>query len=156
MSIFSIAILIFVGILLFLLEFLIIPGISFAGIGGFLALAGGVFCGFYFHGSTAGSVILLISALTMTLLFYLAFKYKTWQKLSLNAMVDGKVGTLEENSVQTGDEGTTTSKLSPIGNALINNKVYEVRSEGNYIDSNKKIRIKHIDGNKIFVEIIKL
>jgi membrane-bound ClpP family serine protease len=154
MSIFSISVLIFIGILLFLVEFLIIPGISFAGIGGFLAIAGGVFCGFYFHGASVGGLILLISTIIMSLAFYLAFKYKTWQKLSLNATVDGKVGTLEENIINIGDEGTTISKLSPIGNALINDKIYEVRSEGSYIDSKKSIRIKHIDGNKIFVETI--
>lgn len=140
---------------MFLVEFLIIPGISFAGIGGFLAIAGGVFCGYYFHGAAIGSLNLLVSSLFMTLMFYLAFKYKTWQKMSLNTVIDGKVGILEENIVQIGDEGLTTSKLSPIGNAMINDRVYEVRSEGNYIDSNKRIRIKHIDGNKIFVETIK-
>jgi membrane-bound ClpP family serine protease len=154
MSIFLIALLIFIGIVLFLVEFLIIPGISLAGIAGFLTLAGGVFCGYYYHGVKVGSLILLIAACVMFFIFYIAFKFKTWQRMSLNAMVDGKVGTLEENSIHIGDEGITISKLRPIGNAMIGDKIFEVRSEGNYIDSNTKIRIKAIDGNKILVEII--
>jgi membrane-bound ClpP family serine protease len=154
MSIFSISVIILVGILLFLVEFLIIPGISFAGVAGFLTVAGGVFCGYFYHGSTVGSLILLASVLIMSLMFYLALKYKTWQKLSLTAMVDGKVGLVEENMIHIGDEGKTVSKLSPIGNALFNEKIYEVRSNGNYIDSNVKIRIKQIEGNKIFIETI--
>jgi membrane-bound ClpP family serine protease len=154
MSIYLISLLIFIGILLFLIEFLVIPGISFAGITGFLALAGGIFCGFYYHGATTGTIILFVSFLTMVVIFYLSFKYKTWQRLSLNAMVDGKVGILEGDSIHVGDEGITVSKLRPIGNAMINDKAYEVRSEGNYIDANVKIRINYIEGNKIFVEII--
>lgn len=155
MSILSISFLIVIGIILFLIEFLVIPGISVAGIAGFIAITGGIFCGYYFYDAVTGTIILLVSVFIMAIMFYLAFKYKTWQNLSLTAMVDGKTGVLEENSVQIGDEGVTVSKLSPIGNALINNKIFEVRSEGEYVNSNIKVQIKHIDGNKIYIETIK-
>jgi membrane-bound ClpP family serine protease len=50
-------------------------------------------------------------------------------------------------------EGKAVSRLAPIGKALIEDRLYEVRSDGSYIDSNSEIIVTRIEGNKIFVEI---
>jgi membrane-bound ClpP family serine protease len=152
MSILSISLIIIVGIILLLLELVILPGITFAGIASFLALAAGVFCGYYFHDTTTGNIILAITILIMLIGLVVTFKFKTWQRFSLNATIDGKVNTYIEGALNIGDEGTTVSKLSPIGKALIADKMYEVRSNGNYINSNVKVKIINIEGNKIIVE----
>ena len=152
MSILSIALIIFVGILLLLIELVVLPGITFAGVASFLLLAAGVFCGYYFHDAKTGNIILIITIFIMLVGMVVTFKFKTWQKFSLNATIDGKVNINTEESLKTGDEGITVSKLSPIGKALIDNKMYEVRSNGNYINTNTKIKIIKIEGNNIIVE----
>ena len=152
MSVLSIALIIFVGILLLLLELVVLPGITFAGIASFLVLVAGVFCGYYFHGVATGNTILAITIFITFTGLIITFKFKTWQRFSLHATIDGKVNKDIKDSLKIGDEGITVSKLSPIGKALISNKMYEVRSNGNYINSKVEVKIIHIEGNKIIVE----
>jgi membrane-bound ClpP family serine protease len=152
MSVLSIVLLILLGILLILVELLIIPGITVAGIGGFLLIAGGIFCGYYFHNTTTGNYILLGSTVTMILLLVLALKLKTWQRFGLQSTIDGRVSGIDKETLKSGDTGKTVSRLAPIGKALIHDKLYEVRSDGSYINNNSDIIITRIEGNKIFVE----
>jgi membrane-bound ClpP family serine protease len=152
MSILSIILIIFVGVVLLLLELLVLPGITFAGIVSFLALAAGVFCGYYFHDAQTGNIILATTILIMIIGLVVTFKFKTWQRFSLNATIDSKVNIDAGSAISIGDEGVTISKLSPIGKAMIADKTYEVSSKGNYINSNVKVKIVNIEGNKIIVE----
>jgi len=152
MSVISIILLILLGILLLMVEFLVIPGITIAGIGGFLMVAGGIFCGYYFHSVTIGNYILGGTGVSMLAIFITALKTKTWQRFGLKSTIDGKVSGIDKESLQPGTIGKTVSKLSPIGKALINDKLYEVRSDGSYIDNGETIIITRVEGNKIFVE----
>ena len=54
MSIFAIILLILLGLLLLLIEFAVIPGVTIAGIGGFLLLAASVYIAFKELGTAAG------------------------------------------------------------------------------------------------------
>lgn len=152
MSILAIALLILLGIILILIELLVIPGISVAGIGGFILIIGGIILGYHFHGTTAGNYILLSSGTVMILLVVLALKLKTWQRFGLKSTIDSKVGVLQEEEIKAGDEGVTISRLAPIGKAMFNDKLFEVHSDGQYIEERKHIVVTHIKGNKIFVE----
>lgn len=152
MSIFAIALLILLGIVLILIELLVVPGISVAGIGGFLLIIGGIVLGYHFHGTTAGNYILLSTGVVMILLIVLALKLKTWQRFGLKTTIDSKVGVLKEEDIKVGDVGETISRLAPIGKAMFNEKLFEVHSDGEYVDEHKHVEVTRISGNKIFVE----
>ena len=152
MSILAIALLILLGIILILIELLVVPGISVAGIGGFLLIIGGIILGYHFHDARAGNFILLSTALAMVLLVVLALKLKTWQRFGLQSTIDGKVGVLKEEEIRIGSVGETISRLAPIGKAMFNEKLFEVHSEGEYIDEHMSVIVTRINGNKIFVE----
>lgn len=153
MSVAAIILLILLGIALLLIEFLVVPGVTIAGVLGTLLIIGGVFCGYYFHQTPTGHYILLGSVGVMSAIFVTAFKTKTWRRMGLQTSIEGKVGVIEEEEIHVDDTGKTTSRLNPIGKALINNQLFEVRSNGSYIDSNKEIKVIRIDGNKIYVEL---
>jgi len=152
MSILSIVILVILGFILFLVEFLIIPGITIAGIAAFLLVATGVFFGYYDHGVTTGNYILLSTGIGMIIFFVFILKLKTWKRLGLKSEIDSRVGTVDGESIHTGDVGKTVSRLAPMGKAMINDILWEVRSEGGYVNSNSEITVIRIEGNKIFVE----
>lgn len=152
MSILTIVLLIILGFLLFLVEFLIIPGITIAGIAAFLLVAAGIFFGYYYHGVTTGNYILLSTGVGMIIFFVFVLKLKTWHRFGLKSEIDGKVGIVNNEVIHVGDEGKTVSRLAPIGKAMINDTLYEVRSEGGYINANSEIKVIRIEGNKIFVE----
>ena len=153
MSVIAIILLILLGILLLMVEFLVIPGITIAGIGGFLLISGGIFCGYYFHSTTVGNYILLGTGVSTMAIFITALKIKTWRRFGLKSTVEGKVGLIDVVAIQPGVVGKTVSKLSPIGKAMIDGKMLEVRSDGTYIDSDRDIIITRIEGNKIYVDI---
>ena len=52
MSILAIVLLILLGMILFLVEFFLVPGVTIAGIGGAILMGASVFMAFRTHGST--------------------------------------------------------------------------------------------------------
>ncbi|MFA5588411.1 MAG: hypothetical protein WC987_06550, partial [Mariniphaga sp.] len=76
MTIFAIILLILLGLLLLLIEFVIIPGVTVAGIGGFLLLGASVYMAFTKYGTGAGFLTLAFVLVASPLLIYFLFKSK--------------------------------------------------------------------------------
>ncbi len=155
MSVGIIITIIILGILLLLVEFLVIPGVTIAGIAGTLLIVGGVVAGFYFHEPPVSTYITISTVVVILLLFMVAFKTKTWQKLGLKSSIDSHVSVDVAQTFKVGDEGKSVSRLAPIGKIMINDILVEARSLGGYIDPNTPVRIIRTEKNKLFVEPIK-
>ena len=152
MPITAIVILIILGIILLLVEFLIIPGITIAGIKAFILFTGGIVSAYYYHGVKFGNYVTLATIFCIVMVFIFTFRSKTWNRMGLNAASDSKLERIKEEKISVGSLGKTISKLSPIGKAIFEQKVVEVRSNGNYINTNTEIVVIRIEGFKIFVE----
>ncbi|MDD2548918.1 MAG: NfeD family protein [Bacteroidales bacterium] len=147
-------ILILVGLFLFVVEFLLIPGVTVAGIGGLASLVGGVFWAYHSFGNTVGHITLFSTVFLTLLTVTLALRSKTWKKFMLNTNIEGSVGDNNEDlGINPGDEGISVSRLSPMGKVRINDKVIEAKSLGEYIDSREDIIVIRIEGA---VAIVKL
>lgn len=155
MSVGIIITLIILGIILLLVEFLVIPGVTIAGIAGTLLIVGGVISSFYFQKPPVSTYITLSTFVVILLLFILAFKTKTWQKLGLKTAIDSHVGVDVSETFKVGDEGISVSRLAPTGKIMIRDTLVEARSLGGYIDPNTIVRIIRTEKNKLFVEPIK-
>ncbi len=77
MSVTVIILLILLGIVLFLVEFLLVPGITVAGIGGAILLIGSIIMGYHYHGPVVGNYILLATIVISVVTLYFALKSKT-------------------------------------------------------------------------------
>jgi len=154
MSVGLIVILILLGIILFLVEFLLIPGITIAGISGAILMVGGVILGYHYHGVVVGNFILLGTVVLSTLTLILVLKSKTWKKVMLQSSIDGKVNQLERTNYQVkeGDIGVTITRLNPIGKILIQGEYFEATSLNRFLDEKTSVIVKKISGNKIIVE----
>lgn len=153
MSIGAIILLIILGIALLLVEFLIIPGITIAGIGGFLCVAGGIIAAFYVHGIKAGTIT-LFSALTAVIATGLiVYKSKTFRHIMLESNINGvAINVKAENNFNVGDHGKTVTRLAPIGKAMINDKMVEAKSLTGFIDENTEIEIVKIQNTNVIVK----
>jgi membrane-bound ClpP family serine protease len=58
------------------------------------------------------------------------------------------------NGLTIGDEGVTHSTLRPVGKAQFNHKLFEVRTFGNYVSENQRVKIVELKDSQITVEII--
>lgn len=152
MSVGIIIALVILGIILLLVEFLIIPGVTIAGITGSLLIIGGVVLGYYFHPFKTANLILLGTMVLLVLFSVLAFKTKTWQKMGLKTEIDGHATEDVALKFKVGDAGVAISRLAPIGKVMINESIVEARSMGGYIDQNTEIVIIRTEKNKLFVE----
>lgn len=155
MSILAIILLILLGIVLLLLEFLIVPGVTIAGIGGVIALVAAVVLSYTSHGTVVGNYMLLGTVFTIILVLYISFKTGTWRKVMLNNSVISRVEYgLTGDSVKIGDTGMTITRLNPIGKVMIKDQVYEGKSVGGFINEKTKVEVIKIQTNNIIVKQI--
>lgn len=146
-----IVLLIITGLLLLILEFFVVPGITIAGIGGFALIGGGIFMAYGIDAST-GHITLGSTLLATLVLFYYVFRSKTWNKVMLNSTINSKVDTFEENSIQVGDRGKTITRVNPIGKARINDQEVEAHCPGQFLDPKTEIEVTEVYKNYIIVK----
>lgn len=140
------------GILLILLEFFVVPGVTISGIGGLILLGLGIYFSYANYGLASGNTILLSTFGIIGLIFYVAHKTGAWKKITLNTEVTSKSKPDVELNLKIGDSGKTISRLAPMGSVMINNEIFEASSKGIFINENTEIEIIRIKGNKIIVK----
>lgn len=143
------------GIILILIEVILVPGTTFIGISGFLSGGLGVYLGYSYFGNTLGTIILSVATVVSFGLIGYAFKTKAWERFSLNSSMEGHVNDEYHINLEVGEVGETISALRPIGKALFRDQEIEVKSKGEHISENQKVKIIRIESSKIIVEPIK-
>jgi len=152
MSLTAIIFLILLGIILFYVEFLIVPGFTITGIGGAIAIIVGVYFGYKEYGTPAGHYILAITAAISVLSIYIMLRSGTWNKIALKTQIESKSSSSLESEVNIGDSGETITRLNPYGKVLIGDKFYEAKSIDKYIDPKIKVEVKKIEGSHLIVK----
>ncbi|MDO9613835.1 MAG: NfeD family protein [Bacteroidota bacterium] len=155
MNILIILSLIFLGIVLLLIEFTILPGITIAGVGGFLLFAYSVYLAFTSYGTLVGFLTLGFVMIAAPAIVVFFFKGKTGKKLVLDAIITGVANQIDDK-IKVGDIGITIGRLAPMGKIKVNNEVVEVKSTGSFVDPGEKVRIIEIEKSLITVEPLNL
>jgi membrane-bound ClpP family serine protease len=146
--------LILLSIFLFVVEFLLIPGITVAGIGGALLLIAALFMGYKYHGVTTGNLLLAGTFVLFVATTVVILKGRTWKRISLHTTIDSRVNMQEEGvaAVKTGDTGKTVSRLNPMGKVMIAGRVYEAKSITGYVEQQEEIEVVKVSGKQIIVK----
>jgi len=151
-----IIILVVLGILLFVIEFLLVPGVTIAGIGGLILTVLGVYKAFNDFGSTVGVWVLIGTILLSVFVIAMSLRARTWSRLMLNTNVEGTVDkSITEDQIKTGDHGTALTRLAPMGKIEVNGIVREAKSLEGYIDEHSSIEVVSVEGTRISVKNIK-
>jgi membrane-bound ClpP family serine protease len=156
MVVLGIILLIVFGIMLLLLEFFVVPGITIAGIVGFLLLGGGVFLAYDSYDALVGHFILAAVLIVVIITLVYAFRAKTWKKMSLNTKINSKVLDLQGKNIKPGDKGTSITRLAPMGKVLVNDITIEAKSIGPFIDENTEIEIIKVLNTNVVVKQINI
>ena len=149
----TIILLVLFGILLLLLEVLVIPGTTIAGIGGFLLLGASVWIAFDNFGSTVGIIVLIAVVAILIVAFIIALRSKTWRKLALKENIESTIEHFDEYVPKMGDTGIALSRLAPMGKVQINGYEFEARSRNSYIDESSEIEVIAVESNKVIVKL---
>ncbi len=146
--------LIIAGLILFIIEVFLLPGVSIAGILSAGCLLYANYYTFDTMGTIPGCLSLAISAIGVIAITVWFMRSKTVDKLSLKKTIDYRPDPLKGLNLKPGDEGVALTRLALIGNAEFNGQIIEVRSSGDFIDQKSKIRVERILDGVVLVEKI--
>ncbi len=156
MSILAIILIIVLGILLFVVEFLLIPGVTIAGIGGAVLMGVAVYMSYKTHGNTIGNYTLIATLILTIGGFAYALRAKTWKRLALNKDIDGRVEVgLENETVKVGDRGESITRMAPVGKVLINGLVVEGKSQRGFLDQHTPVEVIKVLNTQVIIKPIK-
>lgn len=153
MGAFSIISIITLGIFLLIVEFFLLPGTTIAGILGAITMIVGIFLSYSYLGVEAGHLSLVISLLISIVLFVIGYKTLNSKGVALDEELTGKMNTLEDDfDLTLGNTGMAYGDIKPMGKAIFNHKIYNVRTNGEFIPDNASIEIIEIYRNEIKVK----
>jgi membrane-bound ClpP family serine protease len=152
----AIIILIVLGILLFVIEFLLVPGVTVAGIGGLILTVFGVYKAFNDFGTTVGIWVLIGTLMLSVFVIAMSLRARTWNRLMLRTDIKGTVDTdIREEQIKAGDRGQAMTRLNPMGKVEVNGIVREAKSMEGYINVHSIIEVVEVEGTRISVKPIK-
>jgi len=156
MSVFAIILLIILGIFLFVVEFLLIPGITIAGIGGALLIGFAVYTAYTTHGNSTGNYILLATLVITIGGGAYVLRAKTWKRMMLNTGIDSKVEVgLEKNEIKVGDRGESIGRMVPVGKVIINGIIVEGKVQRGFLDPQTPVEVIKVLNTQVIVKSLK-
>lgn len=153
MSLMAVIIIIVLGIILLLLEFLIFPGVTVFGIGGFLFILFGIGAAYYYQGVQTGNYALLITIVLSLITIVFLFKQKVWKKVGLESSIVSRNVPYDIERIHEGDPGKTVTRLAPIGKVIVNDVICEGKSLSGFIDENMDIVVVKVLQTQIIVKL---
>ena len=142
-----------VGVLLYIVELVLLPGITIAAIGSFCALVGAVSWAYAGYGAVTGTIVLGISLICILIITALFLRPKTWKKVALKTEITETIGESIESQVHQGATGTALTRLAPMGKVQIDGKIYEAKSLDSYIDPRSEVTVTGYENSNIIVKL---
>ena len=150
----SVLLLILCGVVLIIIELIFVPGTTVLGILGLVSMVGGVVIAFTNFGRATGLWVLTGTVLFSILALVYSLRAGTWQRFALKSKIESRVNEDEKLDLQVGMQGKLISDLRPMGTAEFLDKLYEVQTNGNYLEAGGMVEIINLADNKIVVKPI--
>ena len=152
MEILILSSLLIIGLILLMVEMLFIPGTTVVGILGFLvSLAGVAYAFLTFENNTALWITAIAAIVNLVAVWY-GFSSGVWNRFSLKSSMSGGAFDGRTDGLQIGMRGKAISDIKPFGKIILDEKIYEVKSEEGFIEVGKNVEIIKIENNKILVK----
>ncbi len=149
--------LIVIGLILLLVEIVLLPGVTVAGIASFASFGGALYIAFTEFGNSVGFIVVGVILLISVVSIVLALRSKMWDRLALNQNIDGSIDKLPcESEIKVGDKAMTVTRLNPIGTVEIGNKSYEGKSLNALIDPGVAVEVVRVENSQIIVKKLAL
>lgn len=144
--------LILIGFVLLIMEFLVFPGVNVAGVIGFVCIGVAIYMAYSSMGVWEGHFTVLGTAAGGIGITYYTLRSKTWKRLQLNTQIDGTVEGIDR-SIQGGDTGLCLGRLAPMGKVKVGDHIVEGQSQSGYINENSEVVVIKVLKNKIIVKL---
>lgn len=145
-----IILLIILGVLLFIAELVLLPGITIAAIGSFCSLVAAVALAFVNLGAVTGWIVLAVVLVILAILFTVFLKSSTWKRVALHSKVPEA---LAKPMAAVGQTGRTITRLAPMGKVMVDGIIIEAKTMGEYIDKDSVVEVIGTDNMNIIVKL---
>ena len=152
MEVLTVVLLLLLGVVLLIIEFMLIPGVTIAGIASVIAFGAGIVLSFQYWGTLPGLITLLATLVFVPVFLYFLFKGRAVKPMMLNSNITGKVINIDDQKIHVGDKGISIGRLNPGGMAKIEGISVEARSRSVFIDPKTPVKVIKIEGNTVIVE----
>lgn len=143
-----------VGLVLFFIELVLLPGITIAAIGAFCSLVAAVSMAFMDYGTGMGLLILGIALVMIIVMMIFFLRAKTWRKLTLNTSLENNVSAEPTVTHSIGQVGTCLTRLAPMGKVqFADGSIIEARSLDSYIDPKSEVEVIGFENSYIIVKL---
>lgn len=139
-----------IAIVLGLSELFLLPGITIAGVAGFLFAGVGLYYAYSIN-ALFGNITLISSIILFLIGIVWFMRSRSFNKIALHTDVDSKLESSFDLGIHVGDEGISLSRLAPIGKARIGEKTVEAQSDAGLIDENTPVIVVRITGYNVVV-----
>lgn len=143
-----------VGLILLAIEFFV-PGFGIFGIAGIASI---LFSLFMTLGGGIGALNVMAGGIVLALVgFFILLRYlpssRLWNRLVLKAELKTDQGYVSSENLSglIGQEGVVLTFLRPAGTVRIGEQVYDVVSEGRFVEPGATVRVLSVHGNRIVV-----
>ncbi len=150
---FWITLLLILGILLFLAELVLLPGITIAAIGSLAALCAAVAWSFAEYGISCGFMTLGIVCVIIIIMLIFFFRRNTWRKVSLATELPDSIERPIGELCKIGASGRTISRLAPMGKVIVDGRVFEAKTMGSFVNEGASVKVIGFENQNIIVEI---
>lgn len=141
------------GLVLLAIEVIAIPGFGLVGVLGGIAMVASCYIAWAFSGPGFGALSVAGGVVAAGLLFWLLPKTKAGKKMVLKTAHEG--GAADPTLEQLLDcEGKVVSDLRPSGTARIDDRLVDVVTDGEYVESSARVRVLRVEGARVIVEEI--
>lgn len=152
MTIFILSSLLIIGLVLFLIEVFLLPGTTVVGILGLLVSLAGVYYAYISFDLNIALWIIGVTVLVNVAVIWYGFTSGVWNRFSLKSSMEGGAFDGRTDALSVGMIGQAISYIKPIGKAAFDEIIYEVKSEGGFIEVGKQVNIVKVEKNKIIVK----
>ncbi len=150
------------GIILMVIGFILVgiemimPGFSFPGIAGIVALIVSIFLTSKTieQGIILTIIIIVLLGIMLAIILWLLSKGKISRSIVLTEELNKEKGYISSNDLNylLGKKGVANTDLRPTGIGDFNGVTFDVISSGNYISKGTEIIIKEVKGSKLIVK----
>lgn len=151
MDIFIILLLILLAIFLVVVETLLLPGVTIAAIGAFVAGIYASYLTFSLYGLGYGIAVFMLALVLSIIVVFICVKKRNISKMSLKVNSDSVVPSVRDQ-VKLGECGVASTRLAPMGTVLVNGSYVEAKSTGGFVDQKTAVKIIGYEDNMVLVE----
>lgn len=147
--------LLILGFVLILLEIFVIPGLNIFGIAGFGTVCVGIYFAYIKLGPSAAIVTGLLGVSGTAALVWSLIRNRAWQRMVLTAEMDrasGYSAAPPEFGILVSQVGVATTPLRPTGRAQFGDDIFDVVTEGDFVDSGAQVEVLAVVGTRVVVQ----